>query len=281
MNSLKDKLKNLDGDFSDVQEKFGSDTGNGYPILEAGDYIVDNITAKLIENNEGLLMVIRGMTICEGDLSGETGSDIMNLGSERGPEFLLKWLNFMGYTITTLSDDLEDTLEAITNNTSATAKVHVKQSDDGKYNNFYFNSLEDAGAVDEPDTSTDPEPGPSSNELDDMNMPELKEYIKEHKLSIRIKATTKKPDLIKRIQAAQQNGTPDVQQKATRKKADTNGTFSGLKDLCREFEFKTEGIDDLEGIKTFLGAYTFSPDELSTQETELLTSAGLEKLITG
>jgi len=277
--SLKDKLKNLDNDFSDVQEKFGSDTGNGYPILEGGDYIVDNITAKLIENTEGTLMVIRGMTILEGDLSGETGSDIMNLGSERGPEFLLKWLNFMGYTITTLSDDLEDTLEAITNNTSATAKVHVKQSDDHKYNNFYFNSLEDTGNVD--DSQDIPVKESESSELDDMNMPELKEYIKEHKLSIRIKATTKKPDLIKRIQAAQQNGTPVVQQKATRKKADTNGTFRGLKTLCEEFQFKTEGIDDLEGIKTFLKSYTFSPDELSTQETELLESAGLEKLITG
>ena len=90
-------------------------------------------------------MIKRYAVIKEGDLEGDTIYDNMNLETERGPEFLLKWLNLMGIQVDSLKKDLKEALEKVSANEEATFQCSVKDKDG--YNNIYFNKIIDEGDV--------------------------------------------------------------------------------------------------------------------------------------
>jgi len=289
--AIKSKLGQLDKNWGDVKEEFGDSTG-GFSTVPSGNYVLHKVTAKLDESaSSGKLMVKRSAEVKEGDYEGETIYDNLNIETDRGPEFLLKWLNLMGYQVDSLKDDLESALEAITNNPDATYQCSVKEADG--YNNIYFNKCIDEG---DPDGSGDEggsdDPGDGGDgielpDLDELTRRQLKKLIKENSLKVDADEHEDDDDLRDAIETAAKEAKPKKEPKssgrsASRRSASKSGDSEILKkltSLSEAFGIQFEEGCSLSELKKTLKEYTFKPKDLEDEEAQALKDAGLGSII--
>lgn len=291
--SIKSKLSQLDKGWDDVRDEFGDSTG-GFSTIPSGNYVFHKVKASLDESKSGGLLVKRSAVVKEGDLEGETCYDNMNLETERGPEFLLKWLNLMGYQVDSLKKDLEDALQKISDNEEATFQVTVKEADG--YNNVYYNKCIDEGDPDGGGTSTESgktdDAGDAGDmpELDELSKRKLKKLIKENSLDVDEGEYEDDDELRDAIEEAwKKKGSSSKSDKsektatrtASRKSGDKSDKkiLKGLYDLCDAFGIKYEEDADLKEMKKSLNGYSFKPKDLDKSEKQALEDAGLEKII--
>ena len=288
--SLKSKLSKLDKGWDDTKDEFGDSTG-GLETIPSGNYVVNKVKAELVENSKGNLMIKRSVTIQEGDEEGNKAHDNMNIETERGPEFLLKWLNLMGIQVDSLKEDLEDALKQISDNEEASYGVTIKE--DGSYNKIFFNKCIDegdtsgSGSSDAGDDGDDDMP-----DIDDLSGRKLKKFIKENELDVDPKDFEDEDDLRDAIEEAwpdrgskkEKKEEKTASRRASRKsKGDDDGvdekTLQSLRDLSDAFGIKINEDDDLAEIKKTLKDYDFKKKDLEKSEITALKKAGLEKTI--
>lgn len=297
--SLKTKLKKLNKKWAEAREEFGDET-SGFETVPSGNYVVGKLKCEIAESTQsGKLQVKRNVTILEGEFKGQKVFDNLQLETERGPEFLLKWLNFMEYEVENL-DDLEETLEEISANEDATFQVRVKSTEDG-FSNIYFNKILEDGSSEEEgeegEEEGEEEEGEEEEEdlsLDEMSRKELKAYIEENELDIKV---TRKMDddeirdlieeAVSKEEGEEEEGEEEGEEeeveeepapKKGRKSKDTK-LLVGLKDLCDGFGIQYEQDVTLKDLKETLKEYELKRKDMSKDEIELLKEAGLGKSI--
>jgi len=302
-------LKNLGKAWKNAKEEFGDSTG-GFETVPTGTYVFHKITAELTTSKtSGDPMVSRCVTIKEGDYADQKVWDNNVLTTDRGPEFLLKWLNFMGYAVDSLEDDLEDVLEQITKNEDCVIKGQIKSDE---FTNIYFNEILEEGDVpeaeeEEPEGEEPEGEEPEADGFDDMDRKELKAHIKEEELDIKVYKSMSDEDIVEAIRAlapeeaeeeeAEPEPEPEEEEeeeapvKSGKKKTaiskqgsakkDDAKTIKGLKGLCDAFGIDYNKGDDLATYVETMKEYTFKRKELDDKEVAALEAAGLEKLIKG
>ncbi|NJR72711.1 MAG: DUF669 domain-containing protein [Scytonema sp. CRU_2_7] len=318
MSNLKSKLKQLNSKFKEAKEEFGDSSGSGYVDVPAGVYLVDNITAELKESkSSGNLMVSVSAKVTEGEYKGQRIWDNKQLETDRGPEFLLKWLNFMGLHIDSL-DELEEALSEISKNTSCVAKVQVKT--DGEYTNVYWNQIIDAGETsEEEDDDEDDE-----DDISKMNRRELKKYIADKNIDFKITKKTTDDELRAAIEDASEDEEEDddeeedtskskakskskskdddedededdeeeedeeedtsknalLQKDTVKKPSDSDKVLlKDLKDICDAFGIEYDKKCTLEDLVSSIDDMTFVKKDLEKSEIKTLEAAGLGKNI--
>jgi len=300
--ALASKLAKLDKNWDSTKEEFGNSTG-GIESVPGGTYIVNKVKAELAVSSKNNLMIKRSAKIVEGELEGTTVYDnSMTIETERGPEFLLKWLNVMGYEVDSLKKDLEPTLQAINENEEATYKVLVKE-DDG-FNKIYFNKcLDEGGTEDGSDADADTDAEDVSREsveipdLDSLSGRKLKKVIKDNDIDVdpaeyddeddlrdaieeafksKVSSEKKKEEPAKEAKA--KHGAP-ARRKGKAKGPDTEKLNQGLKDICDAFGIGFEDDDSFEEMKKTLAKTKFKKKDLEEAEIEVLEESGLGKNI--
>jgi hypothetical protein len=280
MSTIQSKLAKLDKSWDDTKDEFGDSTG-GFSTVPSANYVVAKVKASLGESGSGGLMVKRNALIKEGDLEGETIYDNMNIETDRGPEFLLKWLNLMGVQVDSLKKDLEKALEKISANEEATFQISCKEKDG--YNNMYFNKCIEEGDID--DEGSGSEKTEDTPDLDNMSKRQLKKYIKENKLDVDPDDIDDDDELRDAIEAAlkekpkEEKSTSRRASRKTESKKDDKKILKGLYNLCDAFGIKCNEDDDLNEFKKTLDGYTFKDKDLDESEKEMLEAAGLGKII--
>lgn len=290
--SINTKLAQLDKNWDDIKEEFGDQTG-GLQNPPSGPYVVHKVKAELgVSQSSGNLMVKRNVTVKEGDHEGEKCFDNMQLETERGKEFLLKWLNLMSYKVDSLKKDLPDTLKAISENEDATFGVSIKTDPESNLSNIYFNKVIDEGELDdgehEEKTSSRRSSSKSKEELpdlDEMSLRKLKKFIKDNDLDVDTEQD--EDDIRDSIEEAwKEKNKEDEKEKpsrrrrtAGRKSSDDEKSIQGLKDLCDAFGIKYNKTDDIDDFKKTLDGYEFKEKELEESEVKLLEEVELDKII--
>ena len=286
--SIKTKLAKLDKEWDGVKQEFGDSTG-GFDTIPAGNYVLHKVKAELVENSSGNLMVKQSAVVKEGDYEGQKVFSNQNIESERGPEFLLKWLNTMGIQVDSLKDDLVEALESILNNPSASFQCSVKESDG--YNKIYWNKCIDEGDVENTGDNVSDSDSDSDSDcpnLDEMTRRQLKKFIKENNLSVDETEFGDDDDLRDAIETAWEEKPAEKEKPtsrstsrrtATRSSKDDSKIIKGICDLCTAFGIEYGEEPTLSELKKTLTDYTFKEKDLDKSEVEVLKAAGLDKII--
>jgi len=287
------KLNKLDTSWKKTKDEHGESTG-GFETVPSGNYVIGKLHVELEEDQNGCLRVARSQTVLEGDHAGFVVKDRMNLDpsiAPRGQEFMLKWLNLLGYQVDSLSEDLESTLEAINENQEATFAATIKEKDN--WNNVYYNKVleEGGGAQPEPENKGGEEEAGEMPDLDAMTKRQLKKLIEENDLGVNAEEYTDDDDLRDAIDMAWKK--PKVSKATTKEKPvgrasrqaspkagkDDEKTRKALFDLGDAFGISVNEDDSLAQLVKTLKEFTFKKKELEAKEVELLETVGLSEII--
>ena len=301
-NTYGKKLGKLDSSWKKTKSEFGDSTG-GFETVPTANYVIGKLHCELGEDPNGYLRIERKQTILEGEHADFIVKDNMNLDpaiAPRGQEFALKWLNLLGYTVDSLADDLEETLDAINENEDATYKATIKEKDG--WNNVFYNGVLDEGSgAAEPDDGVEDggEDKESNNsvsgrgempDIDELKTRQLKKLIKEEKLDVSVEDDADDDDLRDAIEAAwdkppvgatEEKSTGRTSRRAAKSdnKDDDEKMRVGLYTLADAFGISVDADDTLPALKKTLGDFTFKKKELEAKEIKLLEDTGLEKII--
>jgi len=126
--SFKDRLAGMQQSYNDSQSQYDSMFG-GVKIAP-GNYIAQLQKAVIVESKTSQkLMIKREHIITDGEFQGHVVYDYMHLESPMGFTFTRKWIEQMGYEAPDDPAELEDLVEAISDE-GAAVKVNVKHSGD-------------------------------------------------------------------------------------------------------------------------------------------------------
>ena len=297
------KLGKLNKNWKQTKNDFGDSTG-GFETIPSGNYVIGKIKCELDEDANGLLLIKRESEVLEGDHAGFILKDRINLDpsvSPRAQEFLLKWLNLLGYQVDSLEEDLEATLDEINDNASATFKATIKEKDG--FNNVYFNAVldEGEGLSDDDSSDDDSSDDDTSNstrdeipDIDSMKTRQLKKLVKDENLDVDLSGSPEDDDIRDMIETAWDKPSVEdapepepekaVSKRTSRKTAKEDSGDAKLKkglfDLGDGFGIAdVSEDDDFDTLKKVLGDYTFPKKELEAKEIKLLKDCGLEKTI--
>lgn len=105
----------------------GKDTPPGPPD---GTYAMQLQNCEIREaQTSGKLYIAREHLVIDGEFEGEVVRDMMSLETDRGPYFISRWIDQMGYESPDKASDLPETLEAIKND-APTYTASLKHSGD-------------------------------------------------------------------------------------------------------------------------------------------------------
>ncbi|NIP40486.1 MAG: hypothetical protein GTN39_03120 [Candidatus Aenigmarchaeota archaeon] len=122
MSEFEKRLNKMNDDWKD-----GKDTPPGPPD---GTYAFQLQKAELREaQSSGKLYIAREHLVIDGEYEGEVVRDMMSLETDRGPYYIAKWIEKMGYEAPDKAKDIPDTLEAIQND-APTYTGSIKHSGD-------------------------------------------------------------------------------------------------------------------------------------------------------
>jgi hypothetical protein len=295
------KLGKLDGSWKKTKNEFGDSTGE-FETVPTGNYVLGKLNCVLEEDPNGLLRIAREQTILEGDHADFVVKDRMNLDpsiAPRGQEFVLKWLNLLGYQVDSLADDLEETLDAINANEDATFQATIKEKD-GWNNVFYNKVLEEGSAAAEPGEDENPDEGGETErdempDIDDMSKRQLKKLIKDEKLDVDLSGEPDEDDIRDAIEeawkmpsvGADEEPEPEKETGRTSRRSasrkDKGGDDEKLRkalfELGDAFGIDVNADDNLATLKKEMKDYTFKKKELEAKEVKLLEDAGLSETI--
>jgi len=289
--SFTSKLKALDSNYEDARKEFGDSTG-GFDPVPSGNYVVHQVKAEIAESKSSdALLVKMKMKILEGDCEGRMVFNNMSISSERGPEFIHKWLNVMGKKVAKLSTGLEKALEEISADEESSYAVSVKTNADNGMSNVYFNRALDDDAA---STSTE-ETGGHDYDLDSMSLRKLKKLIKDEELDVNADDHEDIEDLRDAIDEALNESSeaagdpepadePDEDEKPAARRGkkeepkeeeDEDENLDALKDLFDAFGIRVNEDDGMSEIKKALKKVTFKRKDLEGSEIKLLEDCGL------
>jgi hypothetical protein len=289
--SFTSKLKALDSNYEDAKQEFGDSTG-GFDPVPSGNYVVHQVKAEIAESKSSdALLVKMKMKILEGDCEGRMVFNNMSLSSERGPEFIHKWLNVMGKKVNKLSTGLEKALEEISSDEESSYAVSVKTNPDNGMSNVYFNRALDSDAS----TASTEDAGGHEFDLDSMSLRKLKKLIKDEGLNVNADDIEDIEDLRDAIDAAlnetgdekadeseAEEDEADAKPVARRGKKeeqkseeDEDEYLDPIKDLCDAFGIRVNEEDGMSEIKKALKNITFKRKDLEKSEITLLENCGL------
>lgn len=289
------KLNKLDSTWKKTKDEHGDSTG-GFETVPSGNYVIGKLHAELEEDQNGCLRVARSQTILEGDHAGFVVKDRMNIDpsiAPRGQEFLLKWLNLLGYQVDSLSEDLEETIEAINANQDATFSSTIKEKDG--WNNVYYNKvLEEGGASAETEDNNGEVETGEMPDLDAMTRRQLNKLVQSEKLNVEVADAMADDDLRDaietawrkpRVGATKEETSKSVGRVSRRGSAQKSGgeddekTRKSLFNLGDAFGIPVEANNSLAELIKTLKEYTFKKKELEAKEAKLLEDVGLSEII--
>lgn len=290
--SYKRKLKSLGKNWDNTRGEFGDSTG-GFETVPSGNYVIGKLHCELEEDGDGNPRIKREQIILEGDHADFKVTDRMNIVESvapRGMEFLLKWLNLLGYEVKSLDEDLEETLDAINENADATYQATIKEKDG--FNNVFYNKVLEEGNT-EPggsDESGESERG-EMPDIDDMTMRKLKKLIKDEELDVEVTDDMAEDDIRDEIEKAwdkpKSSDEPASEPATTSRRASRRSKSGGDDDKLRKalftlgdaFGIDVDKDDDLAKLKKTLGDFTFKKKELEAKEVKVLEDADLGDII--
>lgn len=301
---LKTKLKRLNKGYQEAREEFDGETG-GFSTIPEGPYKIDDVQLELMTTKAGKIMVARKCRIAEGDLEGKLIGDTMQLETDRGPEFLVKFFNMIGASCEDL-EEIEETIELINSNEGAEYRVFCK--DDGQYNNVFFNEVLEYGdklpmegmGEEDGEEEGDEEGGEEGPDLDEMSRKELKAYIKEEGLEVKVMKKDSDDDIRDKINEAlseeeeggedggEEEGAeeeePPAKKTAAKKPVAKRGKKSGLSDeeiedglreVADAYGIRLKKGLDKDGIAKILKDYDFKKKDSTKEEIAVLEAVGI------
>jgi len=115
-----------------------------FTTVPPGNYRAQLELAELMESSSsGKMMIKRMHSILEGEFEGKKVYDYLHLETDRGPEFIARWIDQMGYEAPDEPTELEEILEAIVKD-AAICKIRVVVS--GDFTNVRILAVEESGA---------------------------------------------------------------------------------------------------------------------------------------
>lgn len=128
--------------------------------IPPGIYKMQLASANITESqSSGKLMIKREHIVSEGEFRGEIVYDNMMIETERGPEFIARWITAMGFEVCSDIADLENTVAAIAN---AAPIYTARVTHSGDFTNVNVQKLE--GYASEPAQPAQAVPRPPKTE---------------------------------------------------------------------------------------------------------------------
>lgn len=130
--------------------------------LPNGIYTMQLQKCELRESKSGNLMILREHLVVEGEFDGEVATDFLHLETERGPYFVARFLEKVGFEAPDDPEEIADMVEQLnTDNPIYTAEVKTKEGSD--FTNINIQRMLEGSA--DVDTNEEPDSGDETDEL--------------------------------------------------------------------------------------------------------------------
>ena len=285
--------------------------------IEEGEYVVtlQKCTLDIRKSDDANVLQVEALIVDGngGKFNGYVAFDQMNMNNEWGGQFAIRFIEIAGYSFPdpkskTFGKDLVDTVHAI-NKDASSFKVAIVHS--GDFVNVNFKELLDgapeqveeassgvtkkkttagpakknSGKEEEEEEQESPEVDVS--EYEDMTRKELKAFIEENELDIKVKATIKDDKLrlmVAEAMASNEEEDGEETEGETGSSEESKPTDDELKADLLTFIKAHQVPDakksmDLDTLIEIIEEYEFPKSELDSDEIDLLTTLQLEDSI--
>jgi hypothetical protein len=232
--SLKKKLKQF-------QDNWETSMEEGFGKFPKGTWKFQLQNAEIVESqSSGRLQIHREHLCIDGEPAGNVLHDYLQLQTEKGPRFVMQWVEQMGHEVPERMEDLEEVVEAI----AEAAPIYmalVKHS--GDFVNLSVTQLlagESEKAEDEDEDEDEEEPDTPEDEDDDDDDDE---------------------------DSDDEDDDSDDD--------DEDETLEELKALAQACELDVDEDDDLETLLEKMKDFEIDESELMPEEVELMKRVGL------
>jgi hypothetical protein len=237
-----DKLNGMKNSWDDSKNQYDSMFGG--VKIPADTYLAQMQSVKLKESkSSGKLMIQREHVIIEGQFKGTVVYDNMQIETPMGMTFIRRWFEQMGYEAPADPAEIEDVIRAIAED-AALVKIQVKHSGD------YVN----VSVIEVVETSSANAPSASREE------PKAEEPKAEEPKAEKPKTSSGKTK-------EKANDSEDAE------------IIKGLHDFCKAQDIETEEDDTLDVLKERVKEYKWPVEEMTEEEIELFTNAGIADAI--
>ncbi len=271
---------------------------SGAEKIPDGEYIAELTKSACGVSKKGRPQIAREHIVREGEFKGFVLSDYVGLDTERSFEFLHKWFTALGVDGPENPEDLPEFLDELLA-VRPICRIQTKQS--GDFTNVYPIELVSEGNPAEEEEEeeekkpaqkasvkkskvVEPEPEPEPEEedesevdevdFDDMTRAELKAYVKDNELDIKITPKMDDDALRDAIRAL-----VDEEEESSDAEEETDDELSGLLTFADAHEIEIEDRSDVQTVKDEISGWEFQEEELTEEEIELLERNELSECI--